>query len=320
MKKRSILALSILMGIFCTSTLLFSPVNAEDQENQPKPAVWLQVSPVSKRLYLTPGANYEDSFQVENIGSEDFTFNVYASPYSVTGEDYEPEFIEETKYTQIARWIKFEQSEFDLAVGETQTVKYTVEVPEKDEVPDGGQYAVIFSESGGKKVEGEESSVGGIKTKSRIGLIVYASLGGETRESAELLEISVPTILFSGNITARSKIKNSGNTDFDVTYHFDITPIFSQEMVYQKDETHPILPDTERRVEMLWDKTPLLGIYKANYSITAPGINENKSYLILVVPLFVVIITLLLLTFLIVWIILTIKRRKALRKRMNIPQ
>lgn len=307
------------MGIFCASTLLFSPVSADDQGDQPKPAVWLQVSPVSKRLYLTPGTNYEDTFQVENIGSEEFTFSVYASPYTVTGDDYNPVFNEETKYTQIARWIKFEQTEYDLAVGEKQTVKYTVEVPPEDMVPDGGQYAVIFAESGGKKTEGEDTG-SGIKTRSRIGLIVYASLGGETREDAELLELSAPTIIFSGNISATAKVKNSGNTDFEATYHLDITPIFSKEMVYQKDETHAVLPDTERRVELFWDKTPMLGIYKANYSVTAPGISENKGYLILVVPLFVVIITLLLLTFLVVWIILTVKRRKALRNRMKISQ
>ena len=314
MKKNLILTLSVVLGVFCASMLLLAPVSAADDEEQSKPAVWLQVSPVSKRLLLEPGATYEDEFTVENIGSEDFTFKVYASPYSVTNDNYDLSFTNENEFTQIARWVTFDQPQYDLAVGEKQIVKFYVEVPEN--VPAGGQYATIFAESGGREIDIQSS---GIKTVSRIGLVIYANIPGETIEAAELLDYSVPGFYFQGNITATSKIANSGNTDFEARYHIDIRPLIGDSVPgYPKDDVYAILPDTQRRVEHIWEGTPLLGLFKVNYSISAPGIDHNETYLVLILPVFVIVITFLLLTFIVVWIIITVRRRKGLRSKIHI--
>jgi len=310
MKNKLILTLGLILGIFCVSTLLLTPVNADDEPT--KPAVWLQISPVSKRLALEPGTTHEDSFIVENVGSEDFTFKVYASPYSVTNEDYNLSFTNENKFTQITRWIKFDQTQYELAVGEQQIVKFYIEVPE--DVPAGGQYATIFAESGGKNTSMQSS---GIKTVSRVGLVIYANLPGETNQTAELLDYSLPRFYLKGNIAASSKIANSGNTDFEGRYRLEIRPIIG-DIIYEKDEIYSLLPETERRVEMLWDQTPMLGLFKVNYSVTAPDISSDETRLVLIVPLFVIIITLLLLTFIAVWIIITVKRRKGLRSKIRI--
>ena len=312
MKRKFLLTLGLFLGVFCVGFLLNTSVNADDKAE--KPAVWLQISPVSKRLSLKPGTTHEEEVTVENIGSEDFTFKVYASPYSVTDEDYNLNFTNETKFTQMARWIRFDQTEYSLAVGEKQTVKFYVEVPEKDKVPAGGQYATVFAESSGDNTDTQSS---GIRTISRVGLVIYANIPGETNESSELVDYSVPTFYTHGNISAVSKINNTGNTDFGARYHMEIRPLIG-DVVYEKDEIHPVLPETGRRVEMVWDTTPLLGIFKVNYSVFAPGINRNETHIVFVIPIFVIVITLLLLTFIIVWIIITVKRRKSLRSRIRI--
>ena len=293
------------------------PVYAE--EDSSKPAIWLQISPVSNRVSFKKGGKYDYSFTVSNIGSESFSYHVYAAPYSVTGEDYNVSFSNETNRTQISRWIKFYDSEgklgdtasFKIDPGASQSVSYQVQVP--DDIPAGGQYACIFAES--DETEGSVSG-SGIKTVSRVGLIVYGrSDDGETVDQAAIRDITIPTFMTSGKVSATSTVKNEGNTDFEAVFSVNIKSIFGRQL-YEKNSSYNVLPDTDRKIEMDWDETPFMGVFRVRYVVRALDQLEDVSRIVIVMPIFVIVLVIILLTLITIWIIILIRKRRERKSRL----
>lgn len=283
------------------------------------PAVWLQISPVSNKVNLIAGENNDYSFTVSNIGSEAFGFHVYATPYTVNDEDYNVNFSNETNRTQISRWIKFYDDEgklvdkagFKLDSGAKKTVNYRIEVPK--DVPAGGQYATIFAES--DETEGDLTG-SGIKTVSRVGLIVYGRTEGDTEESAKITDFYIPTFMTSGKISATSRIENNGNTDFEAVFNFEVSSIFGKQL-FTKTDAYNILPDTARRVKTEWDETPMMGFYKVHYRVSALNgeVTEDKTKIVVIMPIWMIIISIILLTFIILWVIILIRKRSERKSR-----
>lgn len=315
MKKQAILLTItlVLASIFGLSTTMADLAYAEESET--KPAVWLQISPPHKTLTLNPGDNYDGEFTVTNIGSEEFDFKVYASPFSVVGENYDHDYSSEKQYNQIYRWVTFEQETYTLAVNESQVVTYHIEVPE--DVAAGSQHAVLFAESSGSSASGDAS---GIKAVSRVGMRLAASIPGDTRVAIEINDYQLKRLYLSFNgpkISASSKIKNTGNVDAEAEYSLTVNPFFGGETVYNDSKTQLIYPDSEYKNEMVWEHTPLLGLFSVTYSAVSGEASEEQTRVVFVIPMWLVIIVILLLTLLIVWIILKVKKRRQLRSKVN---
>ena len=207
-------------------------VSGKIQEVSPDaPPILVQISPVSNQVILEAGKTKEYTMTVKNSGTSDFTYQLYTTPYSVSDENYNVDFSTETARTQVSRWIKFyegdklvERPMFSIKSGETQLIKYVIQIPE--DIPAGGQYATIFAETDASD-DKAASNISGIRTASRVGLIIYGRTNGETIEDASITDYNIPSFLTSGNIIATSKVKNSGNTDFEVTYSIKIKSILS---------------------------------------------------------------------------------------------
>ncbi|MBQ3410044.1 hypothetical protein IJG66_01650 [Candidatus Saccharibacteria bacterium] len=324
-KKISTIALA---AVLAASAIIVPPAFADDEATvtnttesttEEKPDVWLQISPVSNRISLVAGQSLEYAFNVENIGSKTFSYHVYAAPYSVENENYDANFSRETSRTQLSRWITFYDGNegdnfvstagFTINPGEKQTIRYMVSVPA--DIPEGGQYATIFAESDNNGA----TSGSGIKTVSRVGLVIYGRTAGDTREEAEITEYTLKGFLTSGQITGTTTIKNTGNTDFESTYSLIVKSLFGKDL-YEKNQVYDVLPDTERHLSLSWPDTPMFGIFQVTASVAAMNASKEETKLVLVIPMFVIIIMLILLTIMIVWIIILIRMRKGQRSRL----
>ena len=261
---------------------------------------------------------------IKNSGSSDFSYHLYTTPYSVADENYNIDFSTDTPRTQVSRWIKFYQDDklvdkptFKIKSGESQSIKYVVQIPE--DVPDGGQYAAIFAETDANK-EGD-SGGSGIRTASRVGMIVYGRTNGNTVEEGTVTDFNVPGFLVDGNVHATSKVKNSGNTDFEAEYTLTVKSILGAEL-YNKKVTYNVLPDTdiERRVNLEWPDTPFMGIFKVNFKVATPGANgiREEEKLVIKFPIIMIILTILVLTGLTIGIIMTVRKRKERKARLAV--
>ena len=314
---------TIMAGAFALTSLIV-PVGSVYAEDE-KPAVWLQISPVANRVTLNPGDELTYKMEVDNIGAKKFKFRVYAAPYSIANEAYEVNFSTETNRTQISRWVSFNQNAdakkdsekdwksevtFEIEPDQRQEVEYKVSVP--SDIPDGGQYATIFAES----VPDSDATSTGVRTISRVGLILYGSTTGETIEKATISGFNMNTFMTSGKITAEADIANEGNTDFTASISMKIDKLVGG-TVAEISNPYQVIPDSPTRHATLeWEDTPVFGIFSVHTTVNALDQTYEETKVVLILPVFIIIIMLILLTIIIAWLIILIRKRRAQKSRL----
>lgn len=309
---------------------LQQPTYAEGEE-EPLPSNWVQISPTAAAVTLAGGEVIEgDSsscprnvdggcvLEVKNIGADTFQYRIYATPYIVSGEDYQLSFSESasTSYTQISRWISFladdgtYQSEIirSIAPGEVQQVHYRIDVPV--DLPGGSQYAVIWAQTLGD----ESASEASVQTVSQAGMVISGRSLGNTRQTAEITEYDLTRFAFAGPLHASAAVKNTGNTDFDAYYYYTATTLFGKE-VYSDNGSIATYPDTEYHINVEWENTPFIGIFNVNFKISAADAVREETHIVIILPIFVLILLIILLTIIIVWIIIINRKRKERKTR-----
>ncbi|MCL2869613.1 hypothetical protein FWF48_02285 [Candidatus Saccharibacteria bacterium] len=259
--------------------------------------IGMTLSPIKVQLVIEAGKDYESTFKVMNSGKTAFDFYVYAAPYQVSGEKYEPNFSKETKRTQISRWITFDEKNYNIKPGAEVEVTYHVKTPKS--IPDGGQYAVIFAQT----KEDQNSNTTGIVAAKRVGILVYAKAKGHTIEKGELKSNNI-SMWQTSTLKTEFKATNTGNTDFNATSSFVVTKLTGKEVYNSGDKPYAILPDTTRLATNEWDDVPYVGLFWATSKVTMLGKSYTTRRLVLVAPLFIPIVLILVIVAIIILIIL----------------
>ncbi len=283
------------------SILNSTPVFAEDEG-----VTRIQISPTKQKISLTPGSNYSGTFKVMNIGVGDFDYSVEATPYTVSGENYEGNYDSKNNYTQIAEWITFDKKTGHLGPGETANVTYYVKVP--TDVPAGGQYAALMAQTDSGNADNAT-----VRVVHRVGMILYAAVPGETRASGEIVKNTVNSFYFDPPITVSSLVKNTGNIEQTATYTTNIWPLFQKETAFSNADnplTLDIIPETSRFNSITWDGAPSLGIFYVEQTIDFAGETSKVGKLVLICPLWLLFIIFALLFFIIFWLVSRSKDRK----------
>ncbi len=328
MKNKLIQLLTLAMAVLSVGALTTVPAYAEEEEDSN--ANSLRVSPSGTRLSLVPGDLLVDevpgcvssvsdscSVEVQNTGKKPFKYKVYFSPYVVSGSDNKLSFAEEdsTSHTQISRWLKVKDSSgnyvkeatFSINPGETQTVKYQVEIP--DDIPGGSQYAVLWAQ-----IVSDDIGSSGIQTVGQVGSVISGSSATGTVRSAEISDVEMTRFTFGGSLHAGAKVRNTGNDDFSIDYTYVVNNFFGGER-YRDQQSLAAYPETDYEINVNWEEPPLLGIFHVEFKVTAAGEEATKTGLVIIMPIFVLVLMILLLTIVIVWIIIIIRKRKERKAR-----
>lgn len=276
--------MGLAVSLVTLAATLLVHVPAQAQVTASDGAIEMTVSPTKQQLSLQPGQQSEGKFSVLNTGEEQFTFKLYTSPYFVANEQYEPVFNEESSRTQISRWVTMSEDEITLQPGEKHDVGYTVNVP--TDVPAGGQYAVLFAETT-EEATGESSIV----AKKRVGMLVYGTVAGDTRESGEVVSNDIKRWQHTAPLMANVRLKNTGNTDFEASAKMTVSSLFGKTVYESPEGENVLLPDTTRAIDLQWDGATI-GIYKVS---TTVGLLDDtyaeERYVLVASPLAVLSIT-----------------------------
>ena len=327
-----VLSLALVLGLG-VGFLLACPVRAEgEEENSNDLGTSISISPVSKVFELSSNSTYDGTLEVKNDGKKDMDIEVYAAPYSyVYSEDedvYKLGFSKENNFTQITRWITFKdvggswvkKANYTIEPGKTLEVNYKVSTP--DNIPAGGQYAVIFAHT----LSGASTS-NGIKTEASPGMIVYGrSTEGEAIETAEISDMIVGRRVNEEskkeNFYASAKVKNTGNVDFNAVGTLKVDAIIGGGS-YETGDTGnnariSVIPDSELVVSDEWEDSPSFGIYKVTWTVVAGGETQVVEKIVFINPVPFIIITILLLTIITIWIIMVVRKRKERKSRLAV--
>lgn len=274
--------------------------------------IHLQVSPVKQKISLEPGASGVYTIKVQNVGTQPFNYSTEAVPYSVTDDNYSPNYSTVSNYSQIASWITFDEDKQTgrLEPGETIDVPFTVNVPK--DVPSGGQYAAIMAQT-----EDGNADDANIRVVNRVGMILYANIPGNTRTEGKIIDNKVPGFLFDPPITVTALVENTGNVEITAEYIFKIWPLFSNETVYNNEEnpgTLDIMPETRRFSTISWDGAPKLGIFTVEQTVRLLGEESTVKKLVIICPIWLLFIIIALIFFMIFWLISRARSRKRAEK------
>lgn len=272
----------------------------------------IQASPASLELDLEPGKTVTAEFQVQNIGKKKFKYELSTAPYAVSGEEYSVELNKDTKYTDVAKWVSFSQDEGEIEPGQSSTVTAIVKVP--DDVPEGGQYAVILA----RMIEGDDENgaadESNVRMYNQVGILLYSkNVAGNTRLEGSIIENKVPSFMFAPPISATSIVENTGNVHADATYILQVFPFFGGEEVYTNEENpekHTILPETRRLNTITWEGAPQLGIFKIKQTVKFLDQTSVTEKVLFICPIWFLLIVLAIIFLVIFWIVTRVRGRK----------
>lgn len=261
------------------STFALPPSSANAQ--QPSESESITLSPVSRKYNLDAGATVKDKMTIVNDGKLAYDFVVYSRPYSVTNENYDPDFTKPTQNADAYSWVQLDKTRYRIEPGATVTVDYTLRVPEK--AAPGGHYGVIFAET-----QPTDEAVAGnsVARKKRVGMLLYATVNGKVINEGEVLGTDVPFWQQQPPLAATLRVKNDGNTDFIDTTVITVKDVFGNTK-YQATKDFTVLPGTTRKINLEWPGASWFGLYKVEIAQTVLGQKSESGGYVLMLPRYI---------------------------------
>ncbi|MDR0887289.1 MAG: hypothetical protein LBM97_01210 [Candidatus Nomurabacteria bacterium] len=267
--------------LMTTALLSLGTVPSVAADEISEPTISLSVKPAQQRLELSPNQSKSAEITVVNSGTVGYEIKVSSTPYTVANDYSVNVFDRGNDYTQISRWISFDgETEFYLEPSQSKIINFTINVPAS--VPAGGQYASIMAET----VPPADAS--GVVAIRRIASLVYANINGNTIDKGEITKRIWQNIITNDEgveQTATSvTVKNDGNTDFAAQSRLQIIGLFGNSVDEVIDTPKTIFPDTERTVDLVWNKSPV-GIYRLILETSYLGETHTATKIVVLIPI-----------------------------------
>ena len=267
-----------LVAVGVVSLLLASPISAAEGN------ATLTMSPAKADINLKKGETFKGEFSLTNSGGSKIKVKIYPSAYQATNDNYKLET--NSVHSQLHRWITADKEEVELEPNQTVKVHYTVKTPK--DIPDGGQYAVIFAEITNQgSVQGS-----GVNVVSRLGMPVFASTNGTDRLAGEVFGAKIPFLQFGSQSRFSFRAKNTGNTHTKVNSSLEIKDLFGNVKYRETKDGLLVAPEIDNKiVEFVWKQSPLIALMNVTLKASMLNSSINQTKLVLFVsPIFLIIL------------------------------
>ena len=319
MKHKILVGLAVVMVGF-----LFGVMNVSATDGDS--GVVMTISPPKQKIVLVPGETFEGTIQVSNSANAEKNLEYSATIGSFgLGKDengnidYNNTDVDTiTSYNQIMDWITLGKNHGSVAPNTTDTVPFTITVPE--DAPAGGQYATIIVQND-TKGDGEAEGNVMIESIVRFASSIIAEVAGETRSEGEIIENTIPAFLLDNKLATTATVKNNGNVHTDASFTLQIWPLFGDEEIYTNEEeptTKMVMPGTERMYSEEHD-LPSFGIFRVKQTVKIFGETSVAERVVVVCPLWLLFIVVFAIVALVIWVVMRGRAHKTRTKEQAKP-
>ncbi|MBQ3440889.1 hypothetical protein IJG27_01085 [Candidatus Saccharibacteria bacterium] len=280
------------------------------------------VSPMTQNITLDPGQVYYGSIIVANpaAATEDFRFKVSVAPYSISGEDYNPDFITESDWSRITKWIKLETTEGVLKPNEIKHINFTITVP--SDALAGGQYAMIGVSSDDQS---KPTDTGTVQNVFEMASLIYANVSGEVIRAGDIIKNYVPGFVANDHPVTEIGLSNTGNIHEVATTTISIKNVITGEVILPKEDQDGVyetivMPDSTRVFARNVDGVASLGIYEVKQNIDYLDGNSSVSTIMIVCPIWFIALVILTITSIIGMVIYSHHLRKKKKVKLETPE
>ena len=274
----------------------------------------IQLNKVIDEPTLIPGQIYSSKMNIQNTGAQSFKYKIEVEPYQLADGAYDERSDQKDDYTQLVNWVILGQEGGELKPGESTDVSYTIRTPY--DVPAGGQYAIIAA----KIVMDDNKQINGIVPTSRVAMPILGTIAGETRATGNISNNRIDGFLLNPPLTAHATIENTGNIHSKMTATIEVYSSFDGKLIYTNAEhpdTHTILPKSRRQNTVKWEDAPGFGLFNVRQTVEFLGEKSVSEQLVFICPLWLIILTAIVVVGLIIWLIVRARERKKAQNKGN---
>lgn len=257
----------LLLSLFL---LQAQPVAAAEQKDS------LTLSPATLHVDLMAGVQTDGTFKVINDGDVAYDFTVYAAPYTVKNEAYDPDFSVYKDSSELYKWVSFPRTSWHTEPHQTIEVPFSI-VPSKG-AASGGYFGALFVET-----KAGVADATGVVRKKRLGLVLYTKIEGQTEVSGKAERFATPWLQTTAPLESSVWIDNTGKTDFTATTRMTVRDVFGKTL-FTSDGKHAVIPNKTRRADHQWAEAPWIGIVKVNTEATVLGKTTSSETLVVITP------------------------------------
>jgi len=230
------------------------------------------LGPGKTELSMDPGESQSREMIVTNRTGHDVTFKIEVEDFVGSRDPSRPTILlgkEKGPYS-LKDYLNIERKEFVLKQGERARIPVVVKIP-ADAEP-GGRYGTVLvsAQPSNNKLKSEAGVArGGAKIITRLGTLFFVRVNGNLVEDGSLKSFRTRDrkIFSGGPIPFDLLFENRGNVHLDPYGTIEITNIFGRQVGKIEIDPWFAMPNSLRFREVHWDKTFLVGRYKAHAEI-----------------------------------------------------
>jgi hypothetical protein len=267
MMKRFLLK-SLLLGLLLTTTL-----NGHAQS--------IALAPAQVVQDFKPGVPFEYTLAVQNKGASPAELHVQVTDFWYNDNNEKVFNAPGTSPRSAANWIQFVPERFQVAAGESQTMKAIVTPPADAR---GGYYAVLFVESKPLASNNRTDDGKRIFTNMRIGSLVLLTAKGSEQYDVKLEDLNLVPPGDNQGLKLSFSVDNQSNTHVFPQARLAILTPDHKLMGKAESEMKRFLPGQKDKMEVDWSGDLNPGNYTAVLSLIYANTHVETRQMAFTVP------------------------------------
>lgn len=231
--------------------------------------VGLSIQPVKISETIQPGATISGEILLKNVSDVPVRVEVSTKDFiPVEGADSIQFVSRAPGVTTVADWITIESSsEFQFAIGESRSIRYTITAP-PDAEP-GGHFGVMLFKATDLVQEGT------LKVGTQVGMLVLIAIPGNQLEKGKIHDFTAPGFIQRGPVTFGIKFQNTGTVHFEPRGVIEVRNLFGQKIADVPIDGTVVLPGSIKTLSETWEVSGLfIGRYTASAIVVDGEGNE----------------------------------------------